>query len=51
MAQQQVLFCKSNQCYTNRVFEYRFRNHGIFSGVHTDWHCPVCDECNYGPAR
>ena len=51
MARQQTLFCKSNQCYTNRVFEYRFVDHGLFSGNHTDWHCPVCDRCDYDRAR
>lgn len=48
---QQVLFCKSNICYTNRVFVYKDVDHGLFSGGHKEFHCPVCGKCNYEPAR
>jgi hypothetical protein len=43
------LFCKV--CYRDQVFERKYRDHGILSGGHTDWHCISCNECKYEPAR
>jgi hypothetical protein len=49
MAHQMWLFC--NHCYADQIFSYVYKNHGVFSGGHEDWHCSRCGGCNYGPAR
>lgn len=46
---QRWLFCL--HCYRDRIFEWVYKNHGAFSGGHEDWHCTVCSECRYEPAR
>jgi hypothetical protein len=49
VASQAWLFCK--HCYSDRVFAYVYKSHGIFGGGHEDWHCLTCGGCNYEPAR
>lgn len=47
--QQKWLFCLS--CYRDQIFEYVYKDHGLFSGGHTEWHCITCGGCSYEPSR
>lgn len=46
---QQWFFCK--RCYRDQIFELVYKSHGLLSGGHRDWHCTVCGDCAYDPAR
>lgn len=45
MADRKRLWCKN--CYQETVFEWIFKDHGLFTGNHTDWHCINCRKCDY----
>jgi hypothetical protein len=49
MAYTKWLFCK--QCWQDRLFEWIYKDHGLFSGGHEEWHCTVCGGCDYEGAQ
>jgi len=49
MPEQKWFFCKS--CWKDRIFEWVYKSHGIFSGGHSEWHCTSCGSCDYDTAR
>lgn len=46
---QRWFHCKN--CGKDCIFEWVWKDHGLFSGGHTEWHCTVCGSCNYDTAR
>ena len=46
---QKWFFCLA--CYADRIFEYIYKDHGLLSGGHTEWHCTTCGACRYDVAR
>lgn len=46
---QKWFYCRS--CGRDRIMELVYKDHGLFSGGHKDWHCTTCGSCKYDTAR